>query len=208
MEDQAPVFELHSYASTEWLFAFNVFFSAMAYLTVFGEALLVPFQTMVMPKAWGPNWLYVFVLFMLQLEYHLWPLEVNAYLFKTDREKAMVLAHNDTLDEYKSSCLLWGSVFTGITFIFATAFASLTADALQYISKPWFYVGAFGSYSVQNWMFLWYLSSVESEPGYVNIVQAITQREKEIEEREAAEKAAAQAELDKEIAEQSDEAFF
>lgn len=120
-----------------------------------------------MPRSWGPNWLYIFVLFAFQLEYYLWPLEISEYLFRADTDKVRILTHNDQLDEWKSRSKFWGGVFSGLTFVLASIFGTLTDEAIGFVSKPWVYVGAFGSYSMQNWLFLWYLSSVEEEPNYI-----------------------------------------
>ena len=55
---------------------------------------------------------------------------------------------------------LWGSIFTVVTFLAATVVASLSDEALELFVMPWFYVGTFAAYAVQNWLFFFYLSKV------------------------------------------------
>ena len=62
---QAGYFELHISSSTAFLYAVNVFFAYLSYTSVFAEAVMVPFQAMVMPRSWGPNWLYIFVVLVV-----------------------------------------------------------------------------------------------------------------------------------------------
>ena len=75
---------MHNSGSIDILYAANVIVSVATYLTVFVEAFLIPFQAQMMPRIWGPNWIYVIALFLIQMEYFLWPLEINAYLFRPD----------------------------------------------------------------------------------------------------------------------------
>ena len=124
------VVELHTQSITENLYIFNVLFAYLSYTTVFAEAMIVPFQVMAMPKTWGPNWLYLLIAFAFQLEYYTWPLEISSYLFRTDEEKAMILTHNNQLEEWKSASTLWGGIFTGLTFVLASAFATLTDESI------------------------------------------------------------------------------
>ena len=90
--------ELHVLTGTSWLFTANVLISMATYLTVFVEACLLPFQAALLPRTWGPNWFYIIFLFAIQLEYFLWPLEINTYLFKTDDDKVKILNHIPALN--------------------------------------------------------------------------------------------------------------
>jgi len=47
------------------LFGVNVIVSMSAYLTVFIEGFLIPFQVAILPRAWGPNWIYILMLFLV-----------------------------------------------------------------------------------------------------------------------------------------------
>mmetsp|Transcript_26043 Transcript_26043/g.34850 ORF Transcript_26043/g.34850 Transcript_26043/m.34850 type:complete len:132 (+) Transcript_26043:539-934(+) len=123
-------FELHTLPASEYLYFFNVLFAYMSYTTVFVSALMVPFQAMAMPRSWGPNWLYIFIVFAFQLEYYSWPLEISSYLFRTDEDKVMILSQNDQLDEWKSTAKLWGGIFSGMTFVFASMFSTLTEESI------------------------------------------------------------------------------
>ena len=76
---------LNDSTSLDLLFTANVLVSMSAYLTVFVEGFLIPFQVAIMPRAWGPNWIYILAIFLLQLEYFVWPLEINAFFFQTDK---------------------------------------------------------------------------------------------------------------------------
>ena len=78
----------------------------------------------------------------------MWPLEINEYLFLSDVDKVEILVHNDKIETWKSKSKLWGGVWTGLTFVFASIFATLTEESIKHVSKPWLYVGIFGSYSM------------------------------------------------------------
>ena len=69
-----------------------------------------------MPRSWGPNWVYVLGIFVAQLEYFLWPLEMNSYLFKGDEQKMQLLSNADNLTRWKGKTKVWGSVFSGVGF--------------------------------------------------------------------------------------------
>lgn len=140
---------------TSWLFTANVLISMATYLTVFVEACLLPFQAALLPRTWGPNWFYIIFLFAIQLEYFLWPLEINTYLFKTDDDKVKILNHSPALNNdetnmarWNDKTKLWGSIFSVVTFLAATVVASLSDESLELFVMPWFYVGTFAAYAV------------------------------------------------------------
>ena len=99
----------------------------------------------------------------MQIEYFLWPLEINSYLYKPDDDKITIL-NNIIVAESESNLNRWqnktrnlGSLFAGATFVTATVLITLTEESLNYIVRPWFYVFSFSFYSMQNWVFFWYL---------------------------------------------------
>ena len=102
----------------------------------------------------------------MQLEYFLWPLEINTYLYKTDVEKVKILNHQTAsatqtnLARWSDKSILWGSIFTAVTFLSATVVASLSDEALSFVMLPWFYVINFGAYAAQNWLFYFYLNKI------------------------------------------------
>ena len=127
-----------------------------------------------LPRTWGPNWFFGLILFAAQLEYFLWPLEINTYLFKTDDDKIKILNHvpasetQTNLARWIDKSLLFGTIFTAATFLLATVVASLSDEALELVLLPWFYVATCGGYATQNWLFYWYLNKV----GQAEIVAA------------------------------------
>ena len=84
----------------DFLFTANVLISMSAYLTVFVEGFLIPFQVAIMPRNWGPNWIYMLAIFLLQLEYFVWPLEINSYLFQTDKEALKILQNPENISRW------------------------------------------------------------------------------------------------------------
>ena len=83
-----------------------------------------------MPRSWGPNWAYVLTLFMAHLEYFLWPLEINSYLFKENDVKIALLHNPSNIDRWRSKTKTWGSVFSSLGFGVGTVNVTLEQQTL------------------------------------------------------------------------------
>ena len=136
MSSSIAIADLHSTSTMDTLYFLNVIVSSTAYLTIFIEGVLMPFQASLMPKEWGPNWIYILLFFTLQLEYFLWPLEINNYLFKEDDDKVKILAYfskdsnKQNLERWADKSLVWGGVLAVASFISASVVGTLNEATL------------------------------------------------------------------------------
>ena len=84
-------FLLNSDVTENVLYFCSVLFSSFAYLMIFFQVVLIPYQVALMPSYWGPTWLYALVYLFLNMEYFLWPLEMTTFLMRPSEDKAYIV---------------------------------------------------------------------------------------------------------------------
>ena len=106
---------IHNTPSLIIVYAANVVSALTVYLNALLLVVYLPFQTVNIPAAYGPNWAYVTAGLLVIFQYYLWALEMSGYWFKSESLKLVLLRDSATVDRWKKLNIVWGSALTALT---------------------------------------------------------------------------------------------